>query len=174
MSGFWGVSKNIGPQLARQPIFNSIVQSSTAGPPQPDLPLQRRPPSGPLRLDLIWTALFRSESSQNQVRIRSGRGVSERVGSGGVGLAVGVPVAPPESLYNSMKMHLGFQSVGFAFDTQRETQGQQLKGKIGSALFRTFWQLSTHFHTFFQSFSEFFLQDILLESRGFTAVLVQR
>ena len=35
---------------------------------------------------------------------------------------------------------------------QRKTKGQQLKGKIGSALFRTFWQYSTHFHTF----SEFF------------------
>ena len=35
---------------------------------------------------------------------------------------------------------------------QRKTKGQQLKGKIVSALFHTFWQFSTHFHTF----SEFF------------------
>ena len=54
--------------------------------------------------------------------------------------------------------------------SQRKTRGQQLKGKISSALFRTFWQFST----LFQSFSELFLQDFLLELRGSTAVLVQR
>ena len=53
---------------------------------------------------------------------------------------------------------------------QRKTKGQQLKGKIVSALFHTFW----HFSTLFQSFSEFFLQDFFLELRDFTAVLVQR
>ena len=56
---------------------------------------------------------------------------------------------------------------------QRKTKGQQLKGKIVSALFHTFWHFSTLFHTF-QSFSEFYLQDFFLELRGFTAVLVQR
>ena len=35
---------------------------------------------------------------------------------------------------------------------QRKTKGQQLKGKIVSALFHTFWHFSTLFHTF----SEFF------------------
>ena len=57
---------------------------------------------------------------------------------------------------------------------QRKTKGQQLKGKIVSALFHTFWHFSTHFHTFFQSFSEFFLQDFFLELRSFTTVSVQR
>ena len=56
---------------------------------------------------------------------------------------------------------------------QRKTKGQQLKGKIVSALFHTFWQFSAHF-TLFQSFLEFFLHDFFLELRGFTAVLVQK
>ena len=51
---------------------------------------------------------------------------------------------------------------------QRKTKGQQLKGKIVSALFGTF----PHTFTLFQSFSEFFLQDIFLELRGFPTVLV--
>ena len=54
--------------------------------------------------------------------------------------------------------------------TQRKTKDQQLKGKIVSALFHTFWHFPTHFHTF----SEFFLQDFFLELRGFTTVLAQR
>ena len=37
--------------------------------------------------------------------------------------------------------------------TQRKTQGQQLKGKIVSALFHTFWHFSTHFRTLFHTFS---------------------
>ena len=57
-------------------------------------------------------------------------------------------------------------------EDQRKTKGQQLKGKIVSALFRTFWHLSTHSHTF----SELFPQDFFLEIRGFTftTVLAQR
>ena len=47
-----------------------------------------------------------------------------------------------------------FQSRRFRIPHKngRETKEQQLKGKIVSALFHTFWQFSTHFHTF----SEFF------------------
>ena len=54
---------------------------------------------------------------------------------------------------------------------QRKSKGQQLKGKIVSALFHTFWHFSTHYH---QSFSEFFLQDFFLELRVLTTVFVQR
>ena len=56
---------------------------------------------------------------------------------------------------------------------QRKTKGQQLKGKIVSALFHTFWHFP-HIFILFQSFSEFFLQDFFLELRGFTTALVQR
>ena len=56
---------------------------------------------------------------------------------------------------------------------QRKTKGQQLKGKIVSAL-HTVWHFSTHFLTLFQSFSEFFLQGFFLELKGFSTVFVQR
>ena len=56
---------------------------------------------------------------------------------------------------------------------QRKTKGQKLKGKVVLALFHTFWHFP-HFSHFFRSFSEFFLQDVFLELRGFTTVLAQR
>ena len=40
-------------------------------------------------------------------------------------------------------------------ENQRKTKGQQLKGKIVSALFLTFWHFSTHFHTFSEFFKNF-------------------
>ena len=55
---------------------------------------------------------------------------------------------------------------------QRKTKGQQLKGKIVSALSHTFWQFSTYFHTF-SEFFRIFPPRLFLELRGFTAVLVQ-
>ena len=55
----------------------------------------------------------------------------------------------------------------------KKTKGQQPKGKIVSALVRTFWHFP-HIFTVFESFSEFFLQDFFLELRGLTTVLVQR
>ena len=39
--------------------------------------------------------------------------------------------------------------------SQRKTKGQQLKGKIVSALFHTFWHCSTHFQGFFRVFQNF-------------------
>ena len=43
-----------------------------------------------------------------------------------------------------------------SFFHQRKTKGQQLKGKIVSALFHTFWQFSTHIFThFFRVFQNF-------------------
>ena len=53
---------------------------------------------------------------------------------------------------------------------QRKTKGQQLKGKIVSALFSHFWTL---FHTS-SEFFRIFPPGLLLEARGFTTVLVQR
>ena len=50
--------------------------------------------------------------------------------------------------------------------TPRKTKGQQLKGKIGSALFRTFWQFSTHFHTF-SEFFRIFPPGLFLRIKGF-------
>ena len=58
--------------------------------------------------------------------------------------------------------------MGFLHFSEK-TKGQ-LKDKGVSALFHTFWHFSTHFHTF----SEFFLQSLFLELRGFTTVLVKR
>ena len=65
-----------------------------------------------------------------------------------------------------------FQLLGCP--NQRKTKGQQLKGKIVSALFSHFLALFHTVFTLFQSFSEFFLEDFFLELRGFTTVLVQR
>ena len=51
--------------------------------------------------------------------------------------------------------------VKWCFDrVQRKTKGQQLKGKIVSALFHTFWHFSTHFLTLFPKISSrtFFLR----------------
>ena len=67
-----------------------------------------------------------------------------------------------------------FFEIGVVPRFQRKTKGQQLKGKIVSALFHTFWQFSTHFHTFSGFISEFFLHDFFLELRGFIAVLVKK
>ena len=52
------------------------------------------------------------------------------------------------------------------YKTQRKTKGQQLKGKIVSALFHTFWHFSTHFHTF-QSFLSDFSCRIFIRIKGF-------
>ena len=60
-----------------------------------------------------------------------------------------------------------------ANSSQKNTKGQQLKGKIVSALFHTFRHFSTNFHIF-DRFSKFFLQDFILELRGFITVVVQR
>ena len=49
---------------------------------------------------------------------------------------------------------------------QRKTKGQQLKGKIVSALFHTFWQFSTHFHTF-SEFFRIFPPGLFLRIKGF-------
>ena len=49
--------------------------------------------------------------------------------------------------------------------TQRKTKGQQLKGKIVSALFHTVWHFPARFHTFLE-FIRLFLQDFLVEVRG--------
>ena len=57
---------------------------------------------------------------------------------------------------------------------KEKTKGQQLKGKIVSALFHTFFGNFPHIFTLFSEFSEFFLQDFFLSVKGFTAVLVQR
>ena len=38
---------------------------------------------------------------------------------------------------------------------QRRTKGQQLNGKLVSALFHSFWHFSTHFHTFSEFFRAF-------------------
>ena len=49
---------------------------------------------------------------------------------------------------------------------QRKNKGQQLKGKIASALFHTFGTFP-HIFTLPQSFSEFFLQGLFLRIKGF-------
>ena len=51
----------------------------------------------------------------------------------------------------------------------RKTKGQQLKGKIVSALF-TLCDTFTHIFTLFLEFSRIFLQDFFLELWGFTTV----
>ena len=51
-------------------------------------------------------------------------------------------------------------------NNQRKTKGQQLKGKIVSALFHTFWQFSTHFHTF-SEFFRIFPPRLFLRIKGF-------
>ena len=49
---------------------------------------------------------------------------------------------------------------------QRKTKGQQLKGKIVSALFHTFWHFSTLFHTF-PDFFRIFPPGLFLRIKGF-------
>ena len=49
---------------------------------------------------------------------------------------------------------------------QRKTKGQQLKGKIVSALFHTFGHFSTHFHTF-SEFFRIFPPGFFLRIKGF-------
>ena len=58
---------------------------------------------------------------------------------------------------------LDVTDLGFS---QRKTEGQQLKGKIVSALFHTFWQFSTHFHTF-SEFFRIFPPRLFLRIKGF-------
>ena len=79
------------------------------------------------------------------------------------GLSLGFSSGTPEQIPET--------AIAFSSFLQRLTKGQQPKGKIVSALFHTFWHVSTHFH---HTFSEFFLQDFFLELRDFTTVLVQR
>ena len=57
---------------------------------------------------------------------------------------------------------------------QRKTKGQQLKGKIVSALFSHSLALFVTISHAFSEFSEPFLQDFFLELRGLTTVLGQR
>ena len=49
---------------------------------------------------------------------------------------------------------------------RRKTKGQQLKGKIVSALFHTFWQFSPHVHTF-SEFFRIFPPRLFLRIKGF-------
>ena len=51
-------------------------------------------------------------------------------------------------------------------NNQRKAKGQQLKGKIVSALFQTFWHSSTHFHTF-SGFFRIFPPELFLWIKGF-------
>ena len=50
--------------------------------------------------------------------------------------------------------------------SQRKTKGQQLKGKIVSALFHTFWHFPALFHTF-SEFFRIFPPGLFLKVKGF-------
>ena len=57
---------------------------------------------------------------------------------------------------------------------KEELKGNNSRAKSSRHFFTLFGTFSTYFHTFFQSLSEFFLQDFFLDLRGFATVLVQR
>ena len=73
----------------------------------------------------------------------------------------------PNSCYQKMlQPALLRRGVGVEVN-QRKTKGQQLKGKIVSALFRTVWHFSTHFPTLFSEFSRIFPPGLFLRIKGF-------
>ena len=99
-----------------------------------------------------------SKVTQHQIRMWTGR-------QGGY-FKLGLDLVGPNIL--TLRVALGSRDIALA---QRKTKGQLLKGKIVPALFHTFWHFP-HIFTLFQSFSELYLQDFLLDLRGFTTVLV--
>ena len=69
----------------------------------------------------------------------------------------------PTGKYPDQKFGFGFLFLPL---DQRKTKGQQLKGKIVSALFHTFWHFSTLFHTF-SEFFRIFPPGLFLRIKGF-------